>query len=245
MWYLMNALSPIIVIVGVGLLANWKRDVDPLGRQRALAVLAVASAAMLVQFPYSGPIYLFYTLPALVPAGLLVLTRSRSRERPVFVATMLFLLVFSVRWFNTGEFFAAGDFPFDPTTQTATFGLERGGGLRVSPEEKERYESLVLALRDMSTSTYTYATPDVPEVYFLSGLRNPTRTLFQLFDEPGERAAEILTRLDSLGVNMVVLNEDLRFSPPPSPELLEGLRTRYPQAARIGDFIVRWREEGS
>jgi hypothetical protein len=158
---------------------------------------------------------------------------------------MLFLLVFSVRWFNTGEFFAAGDFPFDPTTQTATFGFERGGNLRVSPDEKERYESLVLALRDMSTSAYTYATPDVPEVYFLSGLRNPTRTLFQLFDEPGERAAEILTRLDSLGVNMVVLNEDLRFSPPPSPELLEGLRTRYPQAARIGDFIVRWREEGS
>jgi len=245
MWYLMNALSPLIVIAGVGSLASWKRDVDPLGRQRALAVLAVAAAAMLVQFPYSGPIYLFYTLPALVPAGLLVVTRSRSRERPVFVAAMLFLLVFSVRWFNTGEFFAAGDFPFDPTTQTATFGLERGGGLRVSPEEKERYESLVLALRDMSTSAYTYATPDVPEIYFLSGLRNPTRTLFQLFDDEEESASAILTRLDTLGVNMVVLNEDLRFSPPPSPELLEGLRARYPQAARIGDFIVRWREEGS
>ena len=243
MWYLMNALSPIIVIVGVGLLASWRSTTDPLGRQRALAVLAVAGAVMLVQFPYAGPIYLFYTLPALVPAGLVLLTRSRPRERPVFLATMLFLLVFSVRWFNTGEFFAAGDFPYDPTTQTARFGLERGGNLRVSPEEKERYESLVLALRDMSTSAYTYATPDVPEVYFLSGLQNPTRTLFQVFDDPEERAgARILATLDTLGVNMVVLHDRLRFSGPPSPELLEGLRGRYPQAARIGNFIVRWRE---
>ena len=125
------------------------------------------------------------------------------------------------------------------------FALERGGNLRVSPGEKEQYESLVLALQDLSTSPYTYATPDVPEVYFLSGLRNPNRTLYEFFDDPEGRDEGILTRLDTHAVNIVVLNSLLRFSGPPSPELLAGLRSRYPQAAQIGGFIVRWREEGS
>ncbi len=216
---------------------------DSVARQRAVAVLATAGAVMLVQFPFAGAIYLFYALPVIVPAGLLMLTRSRLADRPVFVAVMIFLLVFSVRWINTGELFAAGHFAYDPTTQTARLGLERGGNLRVSPAEKEQYESLISALQDMSTSPYTYATPDVPEVYFLSGLRNPTRTLYEFFDDPEGRTEAILGKLDSLDVNIVVLNSRLRFSGPPSPELLEGLRGRYPQAAMLGGFIVRWREE--
>ena len=245
MWNLMNALGPLAVVAGVGLLVRWKSTVDSVSRQRAVAVLATAGAVMLVQFPFSGAIYLFYVLPMIVLAGLVMLTRSTSADRPVFMAVMIFFLVFSVRWINTGELFSAGHFAYDPTTQTARLGIERGGNLRVSPEEKEQYESLVSALQGMSTSPYTYATPDVPEVYFLSGLRNPTRTLYEFFDDAEGRTEAILGRLDSLDVNMVVLNTLLRFSGPPAPELLEGLRSRYSQAAQLGSFIVRWREEGS
>lgn len=245
MWDLLNALGPIAVVAGVGLLVRWKPKVDPVAHQRVVAVLATAGAGMLVQFPFSGAIYLFYALPVIVPAGLVLLTRSKAADRPVFISVMIFFLVFSVRWINSGELFAAGHFAYDPTTQTARLGLERGGSLRVSPEEKEQYESLVSALQDLSTSPYTYATPDVPEVYFLSGLRNPTRTLYEFFDDPEGRTGAILDRLDSLDVNIVVLNTLLRFSGPPSPELLEGLRSRYPQAAQFGGFIVRWREGSS
>ena len=58
------------------------------------------------------------------------------------------------------------------------------GGLRVGAEEQDEYERLVAELRAHASSGYMYATPDCPEVYFLSGLRNPTRTFFDFFDEP-------------------------------------------------------------
>jgi hypothetical protein len=243
-WNFMNALGPVVVVAGVGLLVRWREAVDPEVRQRGVAVLAVAGAALLIQFPYAGAIYVFYALPALIPAALVVLSRSTAVERPVFVAVMVFLLAFSVRWINTGELFSEGQFVYDPTTQTERLALERGGNLRVSPEEKEQYETLVGALQGMSTGSHVYATPDVPEIYFLSGLRNPNRTLYEFFDDPEGRDEGILSRLDSLDVNVVVLNSLLRFSGPPSPELLEGLRARYPHVGRIGGFIVRWREGG-
>jgi len=43
-------------------------------------------------------------------------------------------------------------------------------------------------------------------------------------------------------VDVVVLNRRLRFSGPPPEELLAELRARYPRAALLGGFIVRWRE---
>ncbi len=242
MWYLLNSLGPVIAVAGLAaLVARQLRDGDGAERRRIFATLCVAGGAMLIQFPFSGPIYLFYALPALVPAALALHGRTPLLRRPVFASVVAFLLLFTVRWANSGELFKAGHFPYDPTTATARLDLPRGGGLRVSPYQKEEYERLVLAMQSLSTSRYTFATPDLPQVYFLSGLRNPTRTLFDFFEQRKGRSRQILRKLDAHHVNVVVLNRRLTFSGPPPPALLAGLRERYPDAAILGDFILRWR----
>lgn len=151
---------------------------------------------------------------------------------------MALLLLATVRWVNSGMLYRAGHFAYDPASATQRLALPRAGGLRVSPEQKEEYEQLVGAMWAFSTSRYAFATPDAPEVYFLSGLRNPTRTVFDFFDEGPHRAERVLHALDERHVDVVVLNLQLRFSELPSDRLLDSLRHRYPLAARIGDFIL-------
>ena len=160
----------------------------------------------------------------------------------VFASVVAFLLLFTVRWVNTGVLFQAGGFPFDIKEATERLALPRAGGLKVSPHDKEQYELLIPAMQELSRSDYTFATPDLPEVYFLSGLRNPTPTLFDFFDETEGRTARVLDRLDAHGVNVAGLNLRLRFSGPPPDDLVSAIEARYPSAARVGDFILRWRD---
>ncbi len=54
----------------------------------------------------------------------------------------------------------------------------------------------------------------VRKVYFLYGFRNPTRTLFDFFDEPTGRTERILELVHSKGVNLVVINREPAFSNP-------------------------------
>ncbi len=245
MWSVLNAVGPLVALGGSAwLVVHQIPSRDSLRSQRTLAAVAVAGGAMLIQFPFSGPIYLFYALPALLPAALALTGREPISRRPVAAAVLVFLLLFSVRWTNSGILFHEGHLPYDPTSATARLDLPRGGGLRVSPDQKEEYEKLVAAMQELSTSRYAFATPDLPEVYFLSGLRNPTRTLFDFFDEPAGRTGRIVRALDAHRVDVVVLNRRLRFSGPPPDTLLKVLRKRYPRAAVIGDFILRWRGRG-
>ena len=96
-------------------------------------------------------------------------------------------------------------------------------------------------LRARAKGGYTWASPDCPEVYFLSGLKNPTRTLFDFFDDTTGRTPRILEALEKHGVTVIVLNAGPAFSVLPPDDLVAELERRYPYAANVGPFHVRWR----
>jgi hypothetical protein len=79
-------------------------------------------------------------------------------------------------------------------------------------------------------------------VYFLSGLRNPTRTLFDFFDARAGRTQRILHALVEHDVTVVALNTGRSYSRGIPADLAAALTARYPRSERVGDFIVRWRE---
>jgi hypothetical protein len=54
--------------------------------------------------------------------------------------------------------------------------------------------------------------------------------------------ARVLQALDSHGVTAVVLNRVPQFSPALADELIVQLEARYPFAANVGNFQLRWRE---
>src|SRR6185436_3084190 len=114
--------------------------------------------------------------------------------------------------------------------------------LRVPDEHVRVYRQLVPALRARARGGYTWASPDVPEIYFLSGLKNPTRTLYDFFDDPRGRRQRILQTLQAYGVTAVVLNRLPVFSNALASDLVSDLEERYPYAMNIGPYQLRWHE---
>ena len=86
-----------------------------------------------------------------------------------------------------------------------------------------------------------WASPDCPEVYFLAGLKNPTRTLFDFFDDSTDHTQRVLAAIEQQGVTVIVLNARAAFSPAPSPDLVAELEKRFPFATNVGPYHVRWR----
>ncbi len=109
----------------------------------------------------------------------------------------------------------------------------------------EQYERLIPLVQQHAAGGYIYAAPDCPKVYFLSGLRNPTRTLFDFFDNAMGRTERILNAIEAHQVKVVVIRNDRRilrqFSPSLPPDLAGALQQRFPNSATVAWFEVRWR----
>ena len=109
---------------------------------------------------------------------------------------------------------------------------------------RDEIEEVVAMVDALSAGPWVYATPDAPEIYVLTGRRNPTRTLFEFLDpEPETRVARTLEALDRAGVQVAVINRRPFFSGPVSPELAAGLQARYPLAREVGRFLIVWRDQ--
>jgi len=212
---------------------------------RGFILLAAFGMVSLVEVPFAAPIYFFFAAPLLVPMAFALSSRggavgSAVRRRWV-AGLVVFLLGFTALRLNPGFIRHLGFRP-DHSTETALLRLPRAGGLHVSPEDRDLYETVVPMVESLARGPYIYATPDSPEIYFLTGKRNPTRTLFEFLDpHPETRTARVLAELDRDSVNVVVINRSPLFSAPVSSDLVAGLQARYPMARTVGRLLVVWR----
>jgi hypothetical protein len=225
---------PVLVLFGLrtieGVQARPDRGV-PERRLGLFLLLAVTALCQLVQIPYGYYLYFFYTGALVAVAASAVLAEVMLARAPVTWVTFGGLLAVSVFGLN-------GHFDF--TERRAMLALPRAG-IEVDESHRATYEELVGVIDQHSRSDFIYATPDCPEVYFLSSRRNPTRTLFDLFDEPEGRTSRILEALRARNVNLVVVNRKPDFSGAPTASLMDSLSANYPQSRNVGDFLVLWR----
>jgi hypothetical protein len=116
--------------------------------------------------------------------------------------------------------------------------------VRILAGSSAEYSKLVNVVRSHagSDSSYIYAAPDSPEVYFLTGLRNPTRTMYDFFDDQEARTPRLLAALRTHDVKVVAINRAPEFSLKVDGELRTALEREYPLATAVGVFEVRWRE---
>jgi len=156
----------------------------------------------LVQFPFAAQIYFCYVAPLLALASLGVVSARVTAARFLLGSLLSFYLLFAVLWVTPSFIYAMG-YRYQPDPETRRLALSRAGGLRVAPGEAQEYERLIPLVQDHAAGEYIYAAPDCPEVYFLSGLRNPTRNLFDFLDEPAERTGGVLTALETHHVKVV------------------------------------------
>jgi len=235
-WTAVQGLPVLLVVLGAWLHAN-----APLGRDRVEAgavflLLGVTTFATLVQLPFAVPVYFCYVAPLVALTGAALAARCERPARPLLGAVALFLLAFAALRLHPGTLSDLG-WGFWRAREPRPLALERAG-LRVDPDDAEVYEDVVRWI-EARGGDFIYAAPDCHELYFLADRQNPTRTLYDFFDEREGRTARILDALAARAVAAVVVNLEPEFSSPMDRELYEALCARYPAAVRFGRFEAR------
>ena len=206
-------------------------------------MLCVAATFNLIQFPVTVAIYLLLRCPTRNLAVTALIGQLEEPPRLLVSALFCFCLLYGMLEGTPGFLYAMG-WHYLPERQSAKLTLPRAGGLRVFPESAKTYEKLGVLLRQHATGEYIYATPDCPEVYFLYGFRNPTRTLYDFNDDPTGRTPRILPTIAEHDVQPVVLNrhpEASDFSGSVPTDLQTALEVEFPYHATTGKFEVRWK----
>ncbi|MDQ6633994.1 MAG: hypothetical protein M3Z10_04475, partial [Gemmatimonadota bacterium] len=241
-WYSVRSLLPVLALLAVATL--WRsRSMDAeqsLQRARLVALLCVAALCNLVQFPYAVANYFCYVAPLVALLAVALHPHLRPLPRAAPAALTAFYVAFAVLRVNGSTLNSMG-ITHGQYHTIIPIGLARGGGLRIPRDQAMVYQRLVPMLRQRAQGGYAWVSPDAPELYFLAGLRNPTRTLYEFFDDPDDHSVRLLAALDRHQVTAVVLNSRPAFSHLPSDELVSALETRYPFATNVGPYQLRWR----
>jgi hypothetical protein len=238
-WNSLRCLLPAAVLIGCWLLLRPRAaELVPERRLELFLLLAVAALGSLVQYPYAFGIYFCYFAPLLLLAVHALVICQPDAPRALHLCFLAFYLLFALLWLNTGWSPTLGMAHLPrPEQRVALEG--KGGGLLVHPADAARYGAVVAEIqRGSPAGSYIYAAPDCPEVYFLSDRRNPTRAMYDLFDERAQRGQWITHLLEERDVAVVVLNLAPEFSKPIAWPLYLALRERYPHETRIVNFLV-------
>ncbi len=243
-WAALRPLVPLFVALAIVRLLKAPRgdgvggDDPAADRGRRLYLLAaVAAFTSLIQYPYAYAIYFFYAAPLLLLL-MLEVGRRQPSTRPAWACLLAFMLLFAVLRLNGTDVRRYG-VAYTPRGDTALLAPDRVN-LWVPEVQKHGYEAIVeLVRRQTSGSGDVWAGPDAPEIYFLTGKRNPGRGFYQFFDPDPE--GDLLRLTAGSGIRLLVINRRPEFSPPLSPATFAVLAERFPDARDVGPMQVRWR----
>ena len=244
-WYSVRPICPAAVIIGCLALASPSRaaTLAPKRRLELFLLLAVAALGSLVQYPYSHGIYFCYAAPLVILAAVALVTSTPAAPKLLHLCVLGFYLGFAVTSLNRSNTRNLAG----PPGERATLALDRGG-LEVRASDQELYTRLVKEIQTHSApGAFIYAAPDAPHVYFLSARRNPTRTVYDFFDQDlgsdlAPRTQRILSALEEKQVKVVVINWNPDFTTWIARDLLDALLTRFPNETALPRYSVRWRD---
>lgn len=225
----------------VAVIASWMLLFDEsLENRRKLeiyTVLTVSSFMTLVQFPFSAPIYFCYVAPLVILSAQVTCASQPHAVVRTQWTIVLFGLLFGATLLNHFQFFDDPNLArMDPAVNLLE--LPRGG-LFLTERDRQKYDRLVTAIqRNSPPNSSIYAGPDCPEVYFLSDRKNPTRTLFELFDEPDPDDTKRLQFILQHDLSLVVLNLSPSHSRKWTQPFLDAMTAHFPNAMTIDNFLV-------
>jgi hypothetical protein len=226
-----------VMTVGVPTLAS---RLSVLRQKQVMLLISASALVSLVQFPFSGPIYFCYVAPLVILAAAAVFVSLDIFPRFPIGCLLVFYLLFAITCVTPGS--NLNKFvPHATNVKLERLNIVRSGGLLVNPSEARLYEQLIAKIRLHALGNYIYAAPDCPEIYFLSGLQNPTRAIFDFRDERSGPSERTLLTLKSHDVTVIAINNEPEFSMPLEADLKEALAKLYPQFEDIDHFQVRWK----
>jgi hypothetical protein len=201
-----------------------------------LALLLALSQAWLAmnQVPFAAPIYFAYFAPLVVLTIIAAAVRfsvDLHRLRPWMVLCVLF----GGFVMNPGWIYGLGDRYLRVPLETP-LNLPRAH-LRVNSADAATYQQLTAAVQPRLGRRRLMAGPDAPEVYFLTGVMNPTGRMVDFLASTRSDERDLSRWLTA---DVIVVNHE-PGSGPLTPEVIDHLRGQFVNGQRIGRFEVRWR----
>jgi hypothetical protein len=242
-WFSMATAIPAVTVLASVYLGvpRFLRSSDPSKQQRVMLLSSVLAMTSIVQFPFSAPIYFCYVAPILILAFAALVSVTPLPPKFALGVLLAFYLLFAA-WRITPAFVYNMGVSAAPYFQTQPLNLPRGGNVLVDPVDADNYEQLIPFIQSHSSSDFTYAGPDCAEIYFLTGLKNPTRTLFDSFDDPVGRNERILQAIDAHRITAITFDRRPGFAGLVNRELEQAVATAFPHSKQFGRFLVRWRD---
>jgi hypothetical protein len=187
---------------------------------------------------------------ALSLAALLLLSAERSsRTRFCAVGTAAFLCAIGL-WFHAGQ-------PLERGLRGAIAGqrvpalVESGlakADLRIGAEDAATYRELVALIQsETPADAPILALPFNPELYYLSGRRNPTRFYTSALGASTEEASRrVIETLRADPPRLVFHRPYDKYNTASSAQIMDFVRARYERLAPRGGFeIYRYRSEAA
>ena len=230
-WCSASTLTPLIILIGAGVVLHDTKKAlfSQTRRQQILLFLPLAGLCSLVQFPFPVPIYFCYAAPLTLFAILAIVGPSGMRRSTgyVFAPVLAFYIFFAVSYTVPSRIYELTH----SVGKTEVLHLPRGGGIKI--EFTDSLEQLISFLQQQSPNGLMLAANDCPELYFLSGLTNPT------LDDGGAAPEVVLRAIQSPDLKLVVINEAPFFpAARPDPTLKSKLAQSFPYATRAGRFLI-------
>jgi hypothetical protein len=242
-WHSAATAIPVLVVAGVLILLRggrgWK--LTELRRQQIFLVLSVTALCSLIAFPYSSATYFCYVAPLAALAALAIISTRDPVPRLIPKLAAGFYIIFMMLVVTPGfglDYMSRG---YRAAVALDPLGVPRAGGLRVNSEEAYDYGRVLALVRQKATNGAVYAGPDCPEIYFLAGMPNPTRMVYDAFEDYAHETSRVLSAIDATNPNVVVIERLPDVSTPFPGDLRQALAQRYPEKIYIGHFEVRWR----
>jgi hypothetical protein len=239
---LQSAAGVIPVLVAAAVIVLFPRNSHPSSgpdHSQLLALLLTMTALFsLIQFPYASIGYFYYVAPLAVLLGANLISRFANPPRLVLATAATFYLLFAV--FVLHPHYIGTRYTPPPNDTALPF--PRAGGIRGTSESVAEYVDLIPFVQNLAAGGTLLAAPDCPEVYFLSGLNNPTPILFDSLEAPAEYERDTAERLDRPNFIKVVVLRDLPDDAPVPLRILRSLvPPRFPNSRKIARFTVYWR----
>jgi Dolichyl-phosphate-mannose-protein mannosyltransferase len=236
-----RGLAPIAVIVGSVALVRGRWGLEERRSELVFLILAVVAFTSLVQFPFGAAVYFCYVAPLVVLATA-ALIGTAARPGFLAVSAMVAFTLFGASYLDRMSLYDlhVGE-RFVRDGQVEVLDEDRAS-IRVYPSQAASTREVVRLLRQHSVGRYTFAGPDLPQIYFLADLENPTRSLFDFLDlSHSARGGKLLETLRRKEVTAIAVHQVIQLSPPLDAETLEALRATYPNHKRVDVIDVRWR----